>query len=64
MEMFFRMANDKYFRTGICKSYADAMYKLLKKDIEPKFKYFDIVKRDSTIFTYLVLKMERLKILD
>lgn len=35
------MSNDKYYRTGISKSYADAMYRFLKKDVEPKFKYFD-----------------------
>jgi len=29
MEMFFRLANDKYIRSNICKSYADAYQKLM-----------------------------------
>lgn len=31
MEMFFRMANDKYIRTGVCKNYADAVYRIFKE---------------------------------
>ena len=40
MEMFFRLANDKYIRSNICKCHADA-YEKLMNEIVPKFKYFD-----------------------
>jgi hypothetical protein len=31
MEMFFRIANDKFVRTDITKSIADAVYRTLKE---------------------------------
>jgi hypothetical protein len=40
MEMFFRIANDKYIRSNICKSYADAYY-MLMNEINGKFTHFD-----------------------
>jgi hypothetical protein len=42
--MFFRIANDKYVRTGVCKGYTDALNRLIKNDIKPKFEYFENVK--------------------
>lgn len=62
MEMFFRLANDKYIRTGICKQYCEAVMRFFKKDILPKFIYFDRVKLKKHHFLDLIMEGE--KILD
>ena len=40
--MFFRLANDKYIRTGILKNYADAVFRILK-DFKLFFENFDSI---------------------
>ena len=42
LEMFFRLANDKYIRTGILKNYADAVFRILK-DFKLFFENFDSI---------------------
>lgn len=42
LEMFFRLANDKYIRTGILKNYADAVFRILK-DFKIFFENFDSI---------------------
>jgi len=42
MEMFFRLANDKYMRTSICKNFADAVYRLLS-EVEALYQKFDLI---------------------
>lgn len=38
--MLFRLANDKYIRSGQCKNYADAIYRLLR-EIDNNFEALD-----------------------
>ncbi|CAD8071605.1 unnamed protein product [Paramecium sonneborni] len=40
LEMFFRLANDKYVRTNVVKNHADAVYRLIK-EFKEYFKNFD-----------------------
>ncbi|CAK71521.1 unnamed protein product (macronuclear) [Paramecium tetraurelia] len=40
LEMFFRLANDKYVRTNIVKNHADAVYRLIR-EFKEHFKNFD-----------------------
>ncbi|CAD8162810.1 unnamed protein product [Paramecium octaurelia] len=42
LEMFFRIANDKYVRTDIYKSYADALFRLLK-EFKEQYERFDLI---------------------
>ncbi|CAD8082483.1 unnamed protein product [Paramecium sonneborni] len=40
MEVLFRLANDKYIRSGQCKNFADAVYRLLK-ELEQHYEILD-----------------------
>ncbi|CAD8172456.1 unnamed protein product [Paramecium pentaurelia] len=47
LEMFFRIANDKYIRNDIYKSYADALFRLLK-EFKEQYEYFDNIQEWRT----------------
>ena len=52
MVMFFRIAYDKYVRTDIYKSYADALFRLLK-EFKEQYECFNLIQewRSSRLWT-------------